>query len=451
MNTVNRMTGRGLMVQSLILSGIMTVTVTPQVMQSVFAAEAAKSTTKSPPEESKAPSNYLHDGEKTVNPWSCGPSQLDRDRTALSAANEGIRRDPTDPWNFIGRADAYLHLMKSKEALSDANAALGLKPKDTGALRAAYCNRGEALLQLKQYKAALDDLIKACDLGDRDAEAFYFRGMAREKLGQLPQAIKDYEIAHSLGFSPKMLEVDYSEYMNKLQRRIKSNWHPPKGKETKRAVVVFKVARDGTVPILKIYKPSGVADVDAAAISAVKAAAPFEPLPKGAPNDVDVEFAFDYNVHTGGVVSFLARVTEKWDNAEADALRKLTNARNGKDETAIVNAELKLAKIYTDRGRYPQAIELYQNTLRVLERKPEQQLVYGKSFGRLAMVYSLQGKNAEAETEFKKSLEIVDKGFGTAEAPSDAEVAEILQEYAKVLYKTKKIDEANKIYARLKR
>ncbi len=424
---------------------------TPQVMQSVFAAEAAKAPTKSPPGESKEPSNYLHDGEKTVNPWSCGPSQIARDMAALSAANEGIRRDPKDPWNFIGRADSYLHLMKSKEALSDANAALALKPKDKGALRGAYCNRGEALLQLKQYKAALDDLNNAYDLGDRDGEAIYFRGMAKEKLGQLPQAIKDYEMARSLGFSPKRFEVDYSEYMDKLQRRIKINWHPPKGKETKRAVVVFKVARDGSVPILKIYKPSGIPEVDAAAISAVKTAAPFEPLPKDAPNDVDVEFGFDYNVHKGGVVSFLERVTEKWDNAEADALKKLSNAKNGKDESVIVEAELKLAKIYMDRGRYPQAIELYQDALRVLEKKPEHQMVYGKTFGRLAMVYSLQGKNAEAETEFKKSLELVDKGFGTAEAPSDAEVAEILQEYAKLLYKSKKVDEANKIYARLKR
>ncbi len=162
-------------------------------------------------------------------------------------------------------------------------------------------------------------------------------------------------------------------------------------------------------------------------------------------------FSFDYNVHGSGGISFLERVTEKWDNAEADAAKKLSNAKNGKDETAIADAELKLAKIYTDRGRYPQAIELYQSALRVLEKKPEKQLVYGKTFGRLAMVYSLQGKTAESETEFKKSLEIVDKDSGATEVPSDPEVIEILKEYAKVLYKSKKVDEANKIYARLKK
>lgn len=404
-------------------------------------------------EPSTVEPKYLHDGENTVNPWSRDEKRLKDYRVTISNAKDYIQRDPSDPTNYLNRCEAYLHLMQPKEALVDANKALALKPKAKSNLSSAYRNRGEALLQLKQDKPALDDLNKACSLDPENGEAFYFRGMAKEKLGQLPQAIKDYEIAYNLGFSIKEIQVDLSAYMREVERKIKNHWHPPKSDTSKQVIAVFKVARDGSVSHLKILEQSGVAGLDAASIAAVQQAAPFAQLPKGAPKVIDIQFCFEYNVKgsgsggRAGVVSFLERVTEKWNNAESEAYNKLTAAKNGKDETAVYDAELKLAKIYTDRGKYPAAIELFQSALKALEKKPDKLTLYGKTFGHLAIVYSLQGKTAEAETEFKKSLDILDQEGGR---PSDPEVAEILKEYGKVLYKAKKIDEANKIFARLK-
>ncbi len=100
-------------------------------------------------------------------------------------------------------------------------------------------------------------------------------------------------------------DVDFGPYMADLQRRIKKHWFPPKGNESKRVMVIFKVHTDGTMSNLRIDRSSGVAVADKAALDAVENAAPFRPLPAGAPQDVDIQFTFDYNVFGGsGAGSF---------------------------------------------------------------------------------------------------------------------------------------------------
>lgn len=95
-------------------------------------------------------------------------------------------------------------------------------------------------------------------------------------------------------------DVDFGPYMADLQRRIKRAWFPPKGTESRRVVVVFKIHRGGELSHLRLDRSSGVAIADQAALKAVENAAPFRPLPAGAPEDVDIQFTFDYNVFGGG-------------------------------------------------------------------------------------------------------------------------------------------------------
>ncbi len=92
-------------------------------------------------------------------------------------------------------------------------------------------------------------------------------------------------------------EPDFGPYMRELQRRIKMNWDPPKGNESKRVVLLFKIAKDGRLLSCSVFKSSGLPGADKAAISAVQATAPFKPLPaefKG--QSIDIQFTFDYNV-----------------------------------------------------------------------------------------------------------------------------------------------------------
>lgn len=92
-------------------------------------------------------------------------------------------------------------------------------------------------------------------------------------------------------------EPDFGPYMRELQRRIKMNWDPPKGNESKRVVLLFKIAKDGRLLSCSVFKSSGLQNADKAAINAVHLAAPFRPLPpefKG--QSIDIQFTFDYNV-----------------------------------------------------------------------------------------------------------------------------------------------------------
>ena len=97
-------------------------------------------------------------------------------------------------------------------------------------------------------------------------------------------------------------EPDFGPYMRELQRRIKMNWDPPKGNESKRVVLLFSISKDGRLLSIKVHKSSGLTAADNAAMSAVKLTAPFKPLPaefKG--QSVDIQFTFDYNVFGGSL------------------------------------------------------------------------------------------------------------------------------------------------------
>ncbi len=91
-------------------------------------------------------------------------------------------------------------------------------------------------------------------------------------------------------------DIDFGPYMNELQRRIKHAWRPPRGNESKRVIVTFKINKGGELSNLLIKKGSGFEPSDKAALLAIQNAAPFARLPEGAPNSVDIEFTFDYNV-----------------------------------------------------------------------------------------------------------------------------------------------------------
>ena len=91
-------------------------------------------------------------------------------------------------------------------------------------------------------------------------------------------------------------DLDFGPYMEELQRRIKRSWRPPRGNESKRVIVTFKIGRAGELSDLALKVPSNFEPADQAALLAVQTAAPFARLPEGAPSKVDIEFTFDYNV-----------------------------------------------------------------------------------------------------------------------------------------------------------
>lgn len=99
-----------------------------------------------------------------------------------------------------------------------------------------------------------------------------------------------------------LAEPDFGPWMRDLQAKIKRNWDPPRGDQSKRVVLVFTVAKDGRLLRTRLYKSSGSPTADKAAISAVEYSAPFKPLPREfRGSDIDIHFTFDYNVFGGNI------------------------------------------------------------------------------------------------------------------------------------------------------
>jgi TonB family protein len=63
--------------------------------------------------------------------------------------------------------------------------------------------------------------------------------------------------------------------------------------------VSFKVSKDGTASNLQLSQASASAECNQANLQAIKDSSPFEHLPEGAPDSVDVQFHFDQDIVPG--------------------------------------------------------------------------------------------------------------------------------------------------------
>lgn len=83
-------------------------------------------------------------------------------------------------------------------------------------------------------------------------------------------------------------------YMQLVEASIKRNWNPPKGFKASKVIVSFNINKQGKSLNIKVKESSKNTKVDQSAILAVKEAAPFPKLPANAPEEVPIEFTFDY-------------------------------------------------------------------------------------------------------------------------------------------------------------
>ena len=89
-------------------------------------------------------------------------------------------------------------------ALADYDAAQTRAPQ----MANLYLNRGTAYLRSGRFDAARADFDRALALKtDRTAIAYFSRGMANEKLGDLAAAWRDYNQAKALDFAPARVEL----------------------------------------------------------------------------------------------------------------------------------------------------------------------------------------------------------------------------------------------------
>ncbi len=104
------------------------------------------------------------------------------------------------------------------------------------------------------------------------------------------------------------------------------------------------------------------------------------------------------------------------------------------------------AKLYHDQRRYAEAEPLYASALAMWKQHQPKNRKWANFMKNIAAFYYEGGRYAEAEPLYQQALEIYEKMLG----PEDPDVANILESYAALLYKTKRQAEAAELEARVK-
>jgi tetratricopeptide (TPR) repeat protein len=138
----------------------------------------------------------------------------------------------------------------------------------------------------------------------------------------------------------------------------------------------------------------------------------------------------------------------RFTEAEKYLLAALKEAEGfGREDSRLATSLNNLAALYQTQGKYAEAEPRYKRSLAIREKllgaeHPD----VAASLNNLAELYRTQGKYAEAEPLYKRSLAIKEKVLG-AEHPS---VATTLENYADLLRKTSRQTEATQMEARAK-
>ncbi len=156
---------------------------------------------------------------------------------AIRLLSQSIKLDPTHYWSHFERALCQEQLGEHFLAAADLGTCIGLWPKSSWAhfnlgflfdeqgrkakaveaytealkyardFQSAYFNRGLALLELREYRRALNDFETAGKLGRNDAVWLASRAMAFEGLGQTAEADREFakalQHAENIPGSPK--------------------------------------------------------------------------------------------------------------------------------------------------------------------------------------------------------------------------------------------------------
>lgn len=144
---------------------------------------------------------------------------------------------------YGGRGLVYLAEGSYQLALSDFDVAIDLNPEDPR----YHNNRGWTLRMLEEYEAALESLDRAISMDPNYGIAYNNRGIVHTALGNLSEAVRDYNIAIEVGHP-----IRHAPYMNlgDLYRREYNDpeeavqWYEKAVRFSPSVAIIYKVIGD---------------------------------------------------------------------------------------------------------------------------------------------------------------------------------------------------------------
>ncbi len=121
---------------------------------------------------------------------------------------------------------------------------------------------------------------------------------------EIPPSIKppaSYRWIEEPVINPQERSIRWGAYMKRVKEKIKSNWDlvcKQKYNDSKQAIVIFTLNKNGQLLSYYIVKSSGDSTYDEKAILSIKSSAPFESFPINCDEDtIDIQFDFTYNFY----------------------------------------------------------------------------------------------------------------------------------------------------------
>lgn len=294
-------------------------------------------------------------------------------------------------------------------------------------------------------------------------------------------AAKGLTIDYTFNFRPPSPEnkVDVEAYMKAVSEKINKTWLEPKVPKKMEVNVVFTIDRAGKLTETAVKKPSGMKQLDDAAVNAVRRAAPFAPLPAGSDDKMRISYTFQaspgsggpddmrwngvnlpqagYQVSRGGatlkplkVDSAIERKLQERAIQNQDKMIRLreelavNEKQFGADSVNAARTLREMARCEAELHEYGEAEKHLQAALINFERVPEGSPECLSTLFELGQLYVSTGRLKEGEPFLAKASRLA------ASQGQPQERRQILESYARLLYKLNRVEEANEIYKQLK-
>ncbi len=304
--------------------------------------------------------------------------------------------------------------------------------------------------------------------------------------GPLPKGVPTVNASFGLPCKSGMSNgVDTQPYMDAMGTKIKAAWWVPKRLLFNQVVLKLIIDKDGNLTSSSVLKPSGDANADKLALIAVRRAAPFGPMPEGAKTPYTIQYTLGYQssdkdhfvVWNGEKVS-----KDQSYTTSGGSKTTITDTTTDKDRQFHLRKENALIKMYdideaiiaenktsgADSLGIPPLLREYAIQFKIVEehKQAEAKLKEALALSRKAnesapserskseltkslltlgeFEYSI-GNHTEAETLLKEGISLKEGA-----SQKDDDYKELLNIYAKLLYKQNRTKDAEQVYEKIK-
>ena len=433
-------------------------------------------------------------------------------KEAVSLLEQVFKRSPDYELARTNLSVAYNNLAVSckspEEALQNATRAALLCPNDKGAktnLDYALHNANVALADAAA-RVKYADMLKA--KGDTPAAYFQYQTAMQDSTAEksdiqtkidsiiAPEDAQKWSTRGGPGAGvlynaieldttkDAAFKFDYLPYVRTVERKVRSCFKPPAAIGSRKVALALDIAPNGTARNTRVNKSCGDKAIDATALTAVKNAAPFKPLPPEVFYDLPIMFDLDAHgdesptyylngearpdglkFSTGGELFPMRVPTNVDDKLQARADAALSQAHKIEEEIAKQEGQRSTrsagaptlddvslcpklraaAALHTQATDYKTAEEQLKRALQIAEaaNNPAEQAA---TLSQLGSMYYTTSRLQDAEKSLKTAADI----YNVAPPKDNAIFKSTLEMYAKVLYKLNRASEANVLYARIK-